>query len=1147
MSTTRPDPGAAAVATRPAGSGCEIASLEGESHAVIRDVGRLPPFLMNVVSDGDVWVFAGSNGGLTAGRRDPDGAIFPYRPADQLLHEPRSSGIFSLLRVDGRVWEPWSAGPPAKAVSRLLAKHEHGCSVVFEETHAGLGLRCRWRLGGSSAFGLVRHAVVENIGDRPRQIDILDGWHRLLPPGVGEQTYARFSYLAAAYMWHELVQPEGLLVSVLNAAISDRPEPAESLRATVAWSVGLRGSRIIAADGQEAAFAAGQPLREVPTARGRFGAYLARDAFQLEPGESREWFMVADTGLDHAGVVAVRQRLAHGRKLADDLRDSLRREAAGLGTRIASVDGVQSTADRVATGHHRSNALFNIMRGGLPADGTRCPPGDVAAFLARRNRGVIQRHRDWAETADGREREAVVAEAESRGDPQLARLAREYMPLCFGRRHGDPSRPWNRFSIRTHDETGAVVCGYAGNWRDIFQNWEALGHSHPTLLPAMVAVFLNATTADGYNAYRITREGIDWEVPDPADPWSHIGYWGDHQIVYLLRLLEAQERFWPGRLAAELNAPAYAYAVVPYRIVGFEDLRRDPRHSIRFETAVHRSLLERAATMGGDGRLLPADDGEPLLVSLAEKLLVPALVKLTNLVPGGGIWLNTQRPEWNDANNALAGWGLSVVTACHLRRYLAFVDRLLAASADKEIRLSPLALPLVEGLSVALRDGGDVAEMFERLGTVGTAHREGVYRTAFDAAAAPRATTAVAITAIRGLIVRGIDLVDETIRGNRRADGLFHAYNVLTLVPADAPGLPADDAHVCRLHVRRLEPMLEGQVAALSSGLLADDEAVALLTALQRSPLYRPDQRSYLLQPDRAPPSFLDRNRLPPDWRVRVPRLAALAEAGGSGVVVVDRDGAAHFHADLDNARDLLAKLERIGGIPAGERAAAADLWEEVFRHREFTGRSGTFFAFEGLGSIYWHMVAKLLVAVQECHARASGTARDELAAAYRRIRDGLGFRKTAAEYGAFPTDAYSHTPRHAGAQQPGMTGQVKEELLTRLGELGVVVESGGVRFVPELLAAGEVLAGAGRLDYVDAAGRPQSLPVPAGGLAFTFCQVPVVYRFGAQAASITVSRGDRDPEVVAGDRLPAALAAEVFLRTATIKALEVAVPGSRP
>ena len=42
------------------------------------------------------------------------------------------------------------------------------------------------------------------------------------------------------------------------------------------------------------------------------------------------------------------------------------------------------------------------------------------------------------------------------------------------------------------------------------------------------------------------------------------------------------------------------------------------------------------------------------------------------------------------------------------------------------------------------------------------------------------------------------------------------------------------------------------------------------------------------------------------------------------------------------------------------------ELFENIFDHASFTGRSGTFFAYEGLGSIYWHMVSKLLLAVQE-------------------------------------------------------------------------------------------------------------------------------------------------------------------------------------
>ena len=83
------------------------------------------------------------------------------------------------------------------------------------------------------------------------------------------------------------------------------------------------------------------------------------------------------------------------------------------------------------------------------------------------------------------------------------------------------------------------------------------------------------------------------------------------------------------------------------------------------------------AKIGGDGRLLMDRDGGICHVTLAEKLLVPALAKLSSLIPDGGIWMNTQRPEWNDANNALVGSGISVVTLCYLRRYLAFVTQLL--------------------------------------------------------------------------------------------------------------------------------------------------------------------------------------------------------------------------------------------------------------------------------------------------------------------------------------------------------------------------------------------------------------------------------------------------------------------------------------
>ena len=137
-------------------------------------------------------------------------------------------------------------------------------------------------------------------------------------------------------------------------------------------------------------------------------------------------------------------------------------------------------------------------------------------------------------------------------------------------------------------------------------------------------------------------------------------------------------------------------------------------------------------------------------------------------------------------------------------------------------------------------------------------------------------------------------------------------------------------------------------------------------------------------------------------------------------------------------------------------------------------------FGYEGLGCIYWHMVAKLLLAVQENVFEAADAGAPELEplkAHYRRVRDGLGYRKTAAEYGAFPADPYSHTPGEGGARQPGMTGQVKEEILTRWGELGLRVRHGRVHFDPVLLDAAEI--------------------PDAGTLAFTWAGVPWSIRRG--------------------------------------------------
>ena len=74
--------------------------------------------------------------------------------------------------------------------------------------------------------------------------------------------------------------------------------------------------------------------------------------------------------------------------------------------------------------------------------------------------------------------------------------------------------------------------------------------------------------------------------------------------------------------------------------------------------------------------------------------------------------------------------------------------------------------------------------------------------------------------------------------------------------------------------------MLEGQVAALSSGAIAPQAAAALVETLFESDIYRADQRSFMLYPDRPLPGFLEKNRIPAD-SVEEHRLAAAHDRCG--------------------------------------------------------------------------------------------------------------------------------------------------------------------------------------------------------------------------------------------------------------------------
>jgi hypothetical protein len=1083
----------------------ELIAFKGENYYKITNSDAMRPFFMSIVSDSNHWMFISSNGALSAGRKNSEYSLFPYYSDDKITESAEITGnksIFKVTRADKTyLWEPFSdRNQGMYRVTRNLYKNSYGNKVMFEEVNHDLELTFRYQWNSSNRYGFVKKSELINDSVDSLHISFVDGIQNILPFGVGSDLQNASSNLVDAYKRNELHESSGLGIYALSAIIVDKAEPSEALKANVVWSLGIENAKYLLSSLQLKAFRKGYSLQQETDVKAEKGAYFINAEIELAAGNSKDWMIIANVNQDHSIIAQLSKNITEDGALMDKVNENITMGTKRLIKLNAASDGLQLTADTYRDTRHFANTLFNIMRGGIFDDNYRIEKWDFKNYLynankkvARKTEGIVD---ELSEIFTLSKLQEVAYQSD---DKNFRRLCLEYMPLKFSRRHGDPSRPWNQFSINTRSEVDdSKILDYEGNWRDIFQNWEALAISYPEFIESMIHKFLNATTFDGYNPYRVTKGGFDWETIEPDDPWSYIGYWGDHQIIYLLKFLEFIENHNPGKLASFFNKDLFVYANVPYKIKDYQDLLKDPKDTIEFDEALDLKIRKERDDIGADGALLRDENRFIVKVNFIEKILATSLAKLSNFIPEAGIWMSTQRPEWNDANNALVGNGVSMVTLSYLRRFLMFFDNVLTNSSLEKVELSNELLEFFNNVVIALKsnqqvlskriDDADRKKILDGLGTAGSTYRNHIYNHAFSGR-----KSNVSINDIKDFIEISLKYLEHSIKVNKRSDNLYHAYNLMTVEPNNS------------ISVGYLDEMLEGQVAVLSSGHLSSKEALEVLDALKSSKLFRPDQYSYLLYPNKELKGFIQRNNVKKDTVSKSNLLQQLIADGNTQIIVKDIKGDFHFNGNFKNANDLKKVLETLSktsykSLIESENKQIIAIFEDVFNHKAFTGRSGTFYGYEGLGSIYWHMVSKLLLAVQECCLKAVADEESEevigrLLEHYYEINEGIGVHKSPTLYGAFPTDPYSHTPGGKGAQQPGMTGQVKEDILSRFGELGAIVKNGKLQFNRRLLRVQEFLKESKVFTYPDLNNENKTITLEKDSICFTYCQIPIIYK----------------------------------------------------
>ena len=475
----------------------ELVKLHNEDYYKISNSDKMRPFFMSLVSNSNHWLFISSNGALTAGRKNANNALFPYYTDDKITESLETTGSKTIVQVhkDGKtfLWEPFSNRyQGVYSTKRNLYKNSYGNKVVFEETNDDLELTFRYEWNSSDQFGFVRKANILNNSSKEVEVTILDGIQNILPYGLASDFQNATSNLIDAYKKCELEADSGIGIFALSAIIVDRAEPSEALKANTVWSTGLDKPTHLISSLQLDNFRNGKTITEEKDIRAEKGAYFISKDLSLEANGERSWMFVAEVNQTISSINNISEKLKSNTNLEELVQQDIDAGTKHLLELVGASDGIQLGDDQLRNTRHFANTLFNIMRGGIFDNDYKIEKEDFVNYMAKANVKVSKSKEDILNNLpEVFNVDVIKAIADNDDDSNFKRLCYEYLPLKFSRRHGDPSRPWNKFSINTRSEVdGSKILDYEGNWRDIFQNWEALALSYPAFTESMIHKFL---------------------------------------------------------------------------------------------------------------------------------------------------------------------------------------------------------------------------------------------------------------------------------------------------------------------------------------------------------------------------------------------------------------------------------------------------------------------------------------------------------------------------------------------------------------------------------------------------------------------------------------------------------------------------------
>ncbi len=434
--------------------------LEGNTY-VIKNYDRLPPFSSFLpglagIKGIPLWVYYTNRGqGINSfGIHNKNNAIMEFNPANTAYENTAIKGFRTFIKCNGKFLEPFFSYDKTAARNLYIRRN----SFKIEEVNTAYGLKVTVKyyvLPNYSIGGLVRKVCIENITKDSKKLSILDGMPKIIPYGIGNGEFKEMSNLLKS--WTEIKNIENNIPYYTLRASSDDSAEVSRIEGGYYYMAVNNGKILPVIYDAQVIFGCETSLvypvefleknlesvLEKPQCfANKVPCGFTPAEFELGAGKVYEWNTVV-------GFAGSPEQV--NEKLGDFCDGGFFKEKEDEAEEVADIltkDVKTYTAVPLFDQYVEQCYLDNFLRGGYPY-----------VFNKDNNKAVVH---------------------------------------LFSRKHGDPERDYNFFSI-----AGEYYSQGNGNFRDVSQNRRNDVFFHKDVGNFNIKTFFDLIQIDGYNPLEV--------------------------------------------------------------------------------------------------------------------------------------------------------------------------------------------------------------------------------------------------------------------------------------------------------------------------------------------------------------------------------------------------------------------------------------------------------------------------------------------------------------------------------------------------------------------------------------------------------------------------------------------------------------------